>query len=336
MSDCFSLQGFSVPAEIRGALDRARRVLVMCHHNPDGDALGSSTALVRVLGNQGFESRLHLAGEWPKNLDFLLEGLSVDPDPQSSDYDLIFILDCHGYDRLGPTGPELAEKLKDLPVVVIDHHLLSEDEKSGALWIHQPQASSTGELVWRVLTDLGWRPPQEAVQGLLLAIVSDTGFYGQSNTTPDSLRASADLLELGGDLVEIKRRIMFDQPLRRLKLMGLTLDALTLHFEGRLATMIIDPATLAKAGAEMVDAENFVELGRGLAGVRMSVLIKDKGKGPGSIRVSLRSRDDVDARALAMLFGGGGHMQAAAYNDEQAENAEEALNNLLARAEPFL
>lgn len=336
MSDCVSPPDFSVSSEIRAALDQPGRVLIMGHHNPDGDALGSSSALARTLGDKGFECRLYLPGEWSDNLNFLMEGLSADPEPKASDYDLIFILDCHDYDRFGPAGPKLAEELKALPTVVIDHHLLSEGEKSGAMWIHHPRASSTGELVWRMLADLGWRPSKEAAQRLLLAIASDTGFFGQSNTTPDCLRASADLLELGGDLTEIKRRIMFDQPLRRMKLMGLALDSLELHFDGRLAAMIVDPAMLKMVGAGMADTENFVELGRSLAGVRLSVLIKDEGRGPGSIRVSLRSRDDVDARSLAMLFGGGGHTQAAAYNDGRAGSAEEALKNILAEAERFL
>lgn len=327
---------FKVSGEIRDRLEEAGRVLVMAHHNPDGDALGSASALVRTLAGRGKKPRLHLAGEWAGQLDFLLEGLETDPRPEASDYDLVCILDCHGYDRLGPAGPELAEKLKNLPLLVIDHHLLSDREKPGSLWLHYPAASSTGELVWRLIKALAWRPPREAVQGLLLAIASDTGFFGQANTTADSLRATADLLDFGGDLADIKRRLLQDQPFRRLKLMGLALDSLKLHFQGRLASMAVTPAMLVEAEAGMVDTENFVEIGRGLAGVALAALIKDSGEGPGSIRVSLRSREGVDARSLALSFGGGGHREAAAYNDHSAANAEEALNNLLARAESYL
>jgi phosphoesterase RecJ-like protein len=101
--------------------------------------------------------------------------------------------------------------------------------------------------------------------------------------------------------------------------------------------MTVTPALLARAGgATMTDTEDLVELGRGLAGVTLSALVKDAGGGPGGVRVSLRSRDPVDASALAGFFGGGGHRQAAAYNDPRAATAEEALANLLARAEDFL
>jgi phosphoesterase RecJ-like protein len=116
--------------------------------------------------------------------------------------------------------------------------------------------------------------------------------------------------------------------------MGLALDSLRLYFDGRLAVMTVTPAALRTAGAVMADSEDLVDLGRSLVGVILSALVKDEGLGPP--RVSLRSREPVNASALAGLFGGGGHRLAAAYNDPQAATAEEAVANLLARAESFL
>ncbi len=320
---------------------RAEQVLVLTHHNPDGDALGSAAGLAQTLARQGRKVDLHLAGTWPVHLDFLLEGLSVDEKlVDTSGYDLVVLLDCHSFDRLGPGGRTLAARLAraplPAPVVVVDHHLLGEDESVGSTWVHHAGASSTGELVWGIVRALNWVAPIPALQAFLVALVSDTGFFSQSNTTAAALRAAADMVEMGGDLEAIDRRIRKNMPLRRLKLMGLTLNSLELHFQGRLATMAVTPALLREAGAVMADTEDFVELGRGLADVSLSALIKDSGQGPGSIRVGLRSRQGVDAQALAKLFGGGGHRQAAAYNDPEAADAGEALTNLLARAEAFL
>lgn len=335
-SDLVNCKKRAVPAPIATAIEGAARVLVLTHHNPDGDALGSGSALVRMLNDQGRKAALHLAGEWSGHLHFLLEGLPIDSNPKASQYDLIFILDCHNYDRVNPEGAGLAAELKALPLVVIDHHQLEKEENAGNLWLHDSAASSTGELVWQLACSLGWRPSVPAVQGLLLAITSDTGFFGQGNTTPEALRAAADLMELGGDLSEIKRRVMQDQPLRRYKLMGRVLDSLELHFQGRLATMVVSPDMLQASGAELADTENFVELGRDLAGVSISALIKDSGQGLGSVRVSLRSREGIDAHALASSFGGGGHLQASAYNDKEARDGQEALKHLLARAQSYL
>lgn len=335
-SDLANCIRMAVPAPIAMALEGAARVLVLTHHNPDGDALGSGSALVRMLKDQGREAALHLAGEWSDHLHFLLEGLTIDSNPEAGQYDLVFILDCHNYDRVSSDGVDLAAELKALPLVVIDHHQLEKEEKAGELWIHDSAASSTGELVWQLACCLGWRPSKQAAQALLLAIASDTGFFGQGNTTPESLRAAAGLVELGGDLSDIKRRVMQDQPLRRYKLMGRVLDSLELHFQGRLATMVVSPDMLRASGAELADTENFVEFGRDLAGVSLSALIKDSGQGLGSVRVSLRSREGVDAHALAASFGGGGHLQASAYNDQEASDGQEALKHLLARAQSYL
>lgn len=327
--------------ELLDRFRRAQRVLVLSHHNPDGDAIGSSVGLASALLAQGRRADLYLAGEWSDHLVFLLDGLFVKPDLTGLEqYDLVIVLDCHSFDRLGPEGPPLKAALAALPtpppVVVVDHHLMGDNEIIEGDRLHLPGASSTGELAWCILKALNWNPPHSGLQGLLLALASDTGFFSQSNTTAGALAAAADLVALGGDLEEINRRIKQGLPLRKLKLMSLALSSLQLYFSGRLALMTITPDMLKAACAGMSDTEDFVELGRCLEGVSLSALIKDSGRGADQVKVSLRSRCEVDAAALARLFGGGGHRQAAAYNDPKAENAAEAKENLLAAAELFL
>lgn len=319
----------------------ARRPLILCHHNPDGDALGSAVALSLVFSQQGRKPEVHLVGCWSEHLAFMLEG--VDQVPAVADfsvYDLVVLLDCHSFDRLGPEGAGLKEALAKAeprpPLVVIDHHLLGAGEEIGPLGLHDAAASSTGELVWRLIRALGWAAPQKALQAVLMAMAADTGFFSQSNTTAGAFRAAAELIEAGGDIEDIKRRLRMEQPLRRLKLMGLALSTLETHLDGRLGVMTVDPAMLTAAGAKMSDTEEFVEIVRSLSGVGLAVLIKDDGRGPGTIRVSLRSRPEIDARALAAHFGGGGHRQASAYNDARAVDAKEALANLLAEAGRYL
>ncbi|MDR2935594.1 MAG: bifunctional oligoribonuclease/PAP phosphatase NrnA [Candidatus Adiutrix sp.] len=327
----------AVPPLILELVGRARHILILTHHNPDGDALGSARALALTLEAAGRSAVLALTGTLDQHLSFLLEGLSIVDFPNDfSAYDLVVLLDCHCLTRL--ERKELAVSLPDgsPPLVVIDHHPPGDRGKAEAGFYIKPAASSTGELVWHLLSALNLSPPPEAREALLTAMASDTGFFSQSNTTAAALRAVADFVEMsGGHLVEtVHRRLREDVPLKRLKLMGLALDSLRLHFDGRLALMAVTPDTLKAAGAVMADTEDFVELGRSLAGVTLSALIKDNGSG--RLRVSLRSREPVSASALASLFGGGGHRLAAAYDDRLAATAEEAAANLLARAENFL
>ena len=320
---------------------RAKSTLILSHHNPDGDALGSSAGLALTLEKYGCRAAAHLAGSWSEHLGFLCEGLTIDEGLENlGQYDLTVLLDCHSFDRLGPGGRTVAAKLRKVsppaPLVVIDHHLVTEDETLGDTWVVRPEASSTGEMVWDLLKSLGWTPPPEAVRAMLVAIATDTGFFSQSNTTPGALRAAGDLVALGGDLEDVNRRVRETRPLRALKLKGAVLETMEVEFDGRMAVMVVTPETLEKVGAVMADTENFVEMGRDLTGVTLSALVKDSGNGPGSVRVSLRSRRGVDAQGLAKLFGGGGHRQASAYNDPTAADAAEAVKNLLAKAEAFL
>jgi phosphoesterase RecJ-like protein len=320
---------------------RTERALILTHYNADGDALGSAVGLALTLEEQGRRAEVYSAGSCSEHLDFLRQGIRRALRLDDLDgYDLLVLLDCHDFDRVGPEAEllraALAAKLSPVPVIVIDHHLLVAGEEADDTWLHDAAASSTGELVWTILRVLGWRPPVPALQALLMALGSDTGFFSQSNTTAEALRTAADLVELGGDLETIHRRIKSDWPLRRMRLMGLVLDSLEIHLDGRLATMLVTPAMLAAVGATMADTEDFVDLGRGLANVTLAAIVKDSGGGPGTVRVGLRSRGNVNAQGLARLFGGGGHRQAAAYNDARALNADEARANLLARAIEFL
>lgn len=326
---------------VQNLISQTKRPLLLSHHNPDGDAIGSLVGLALTLAQEGARPALHLVGTWAGHLSFLLDEVEIDEsisDP--GQYDLIILLDCHGFDRLGSTGADVASRLAHVsspaPQVVIDHHLLSEGEDIKPTWLLEVGASSTGELVWRILSGLGLKPPRLALQALLIALVSDTGFFCQTNTTAASLRAAADLVDLGGNMEEVSRCLKENKPLKTLKLKAEVLRSLEVLADGRVAVMKITPDMLARAGAEMKDAENFVEIGRGLAGATLSVLIKDPGTGPGTVRVSLRSRDHVEARGLATLFGGGGHRQAAAYSDPQAANADDAVANLMARVYEFL
>jgi phosphoesterase RecJ-like protein len=327
----------AVPPLVLDLLGRARHILILAHYNPDGDALGSARALALTLEAAGRSATLAPTGTVDQPLSFLLDGLSVVEFPNDfSAYDLVVLLDCHSLIRLERNELPIPFPAEGPPLVVIDHHHLGEKEKAEAGFYLEPTASSTGELIWRLLSALKLSPPPEAREALLLAIASDTGFFSQSNTTAAALRAAADLVDMSGShlLETVHRRLREDKPLKRLKLMGLALESLRLHCDGRLALMAVTPATLKAAGAIMADTEDLVELGRSLAGVTLSALIKDNGSG--RPRVSLRSREPVNALALANLFGGGGHRMAAAYNDQLAATAEEAAANLLARAENFL
>ena len=335
---CHSL----IPSQDFVELFRAKKIfLLIVHHNPDGDALGASAGLALALLQAGKSVEVLLLGSWTERFDFVLEGFNVVREPSAiKEHDVTVLLDCHNLDRLGDDWPNVAEILKKLSsnpsMAVIDHHQLSSDENPTPYWFLETGASSTGELVWEVCSALNWELPQPALQALLLALVSDTGFFSQANTSSSCLRVCANLLDLGGNLNEISRRVRGELPLKKVKLLALGLDSLTIHCGGRVAVMFVTPAMAEEAGALISDTEDMVEWGRNIAGVTLSALIKDYGTGPGTLRVSLRSHFPVKARDLAVKFGGGGHLEASAYNDSTAKDVEEVVANLLSQVEDIL
>ncbi|MDR2353405.1 MAG: DHH family phosphoesterase [Deltaproteobacteria bacterium] len=299
----------------REKLLQAKHVLVMGHNNPDGDALGSGLALVLALRELGKAADLGFTGVVPPNLYFLLEnsGTYLDsPEPQAiSGYDLLVYVDCHDFSRVWPEH-EFCQGNHFPPYLVIDHHVLTDTLSIALDSYHDHTASSTGELMSRLLTDLSITFTPTIVEALLTAIASDTGFYTQTNASPSALRETAYLVSLGGDLGEINAKVNKDWSLARLRLLGLALGSLELSHGGQVATMLITRKMFHEAQAGLGETDGFIEYPRSIQGVTLAALIKSNLKG--QVKVSMRSRGIGIARSIAMEFGGGGHDQAAAYS----------------------
>ncbi|MGL4208946.1 MAG: DHH family phosphoesterase [Candidatus Adiutrix sp.] len=325
----------NISPELIALLKQAKSVLILCHHNPDGDAICSSVALGLALRNQDCVAHLHLAGSYADNLGHFLNDLVVDDALDNlSRYDLLVLLDCHNFDRMHEDGLKITTSLALMktppPVIIVDHHLLNPHEVPTPLWFHDPKASSTGEMIFYLLKVLGPNFTFPIIQSLLASIAADTGFFCQTNTTAKALAAASELVALGGNLEEVDRILRRDRPLRQLRLLELALATITLHFDEKMVIMEVDGPMLTRAGATLADTEGFVEIGRNLSGVCLSALIKT---GDDLIKVSLRSRTNIDASSLANMFGGGGHRQAAAYVDTVATSLIEAKQRLLKAAE---
>ena len=173
------------------ALRRFRRVLITAHIRPDGDAVGSSVAMARLLKANGWEPTVALSPLGMGPPKFLLDyAACVAPtNVKARDYDCALLLDCGGPDRL---PDPLRDAVSKLPTCVIDHHATSKPYGI-ARWI-VPDASSTGELVHRFATRWKWEIDLPTAEALWVALVTDTGRFAYSCTHPSTLRAAADLL----------------------------------------------------------------------------------------------------------------------------------------------
>jgi bifunctional oligoribonuclease and PAP phosphatase NrnA len=195
-------------------------------------------------------------------------------------------------------------------VVNIDHH--QDNTRFGHLNLVVPHASSTAEVLMSVIEAAGIALTPEIAAPLYAGMVTDTGRFGYTNTSPATHLAAARLLEAGADNAELARRLYEDQPFDRLVLMGRALDRSRRLADGRMVAALLTRADFDAAGGD--DSEGIVEVMRSGRGVQVAALVREAGP-PGSYRVSLRSVDpDVDMSAIAREEGGGGHRAAAGFS----------------------
>ncbi len=294
----------SDPAVALATLRRVRRLLITSHAAPDGDAIGSELALAELAARLGVEATIVNRDPHPANLDFLpgIERIAVsDRLPPPEHIELVAVLECPGLDRPGFEG------LERWPILNVDHHL--SNERYGAVNYVDEEAPAVGEMVLRLAQAAGVSLTPTMATNLYVALVTDTGDFRYSNTTPRAFHAAAQLVAAGAVPHRIAEALWEQVPPRLVRLQALVLATLQLEAGGRLATITCDAAMLAQAGAFPQDTENLINVPRAIAGVRVAAFFK--AFSPGSVKVSLRSRGDVDVQAVARTFGGGGHTNAA-------------------------
>ena len=291
------------------------RFVVATHENPDGDALGSMLATALALRSLGKDAVMYLGGDGPLpgEYGFLdLTGL-VRAVPADIDDRILLAVDCANERRIGESN-ELVEQA--LTVVDIDHH--HDNSCFGDVNLIVADASSTAEIVRDVLRELEVELTPQIAEALYVALVTDTGRFQYSNTTPKALRLAAELVEAGADVHGIFRNVYETVQFAQLKLLARALDQARLFEGGRVVVSHLLRSDFVDAGAEEPYSEGIIDYLRAVEGAELVALVREPPRGGGpAYRVSLRSsRDEVDVSAIARKAGGGGHRQAAGFSHE--------------------
>ena len=296
-----------IPENLKELVARHGRFLISSHSNPDGDAIGSERARLRLLRQAGKRALIWNFHPTPGTYRALPDSatIHVGAEPPSGfpgAFDCAVVLECPTLDRTG-----IADALAGLPLLNIDHHL-GNAGYGVANWV-DTSAPAVGVMVAALARDLGLAVDPATADCLLLALVSDTGGFRFSNATPDAFEAAAVLVREGAQPERVSQWLNESQPEGAVRLLGEMLATLELHAGGRVATVHLTQAMFARAGAVPGDSEGLVDTPRTIAGVEAVALLRETG--PGQWKVSLRSRGPVDVQAVAQRRAGGGHKNAA-------------------------
>jgi phosphoesterase RecJ-like protein len=299
------------------AIASHQRFLVVSHENPDGDALGSTLAMTLGLRALGKDALMYLSGEAPVPAEFTFLGLDglLRELPEDIGQRVLLAVDCANARRIGQDA-SILDRAK--LVVNVDHH--HDNARFGANNLIVADASSTAEIVRDLLWELGVRLTPEIAEALYVGLVTDTGRFQYSNTTPKSFRLAAELVEAGADVHGIFRSVYETVQFAKLKLLARALDRAQLHEGGRLLVSFLLRTDFEEVGAEEPYSEGIIDYLRQAEGAQMVALIREPpGDNGPSRRISLRSsQDEVDVSAVARKAGGGGHRQAAGFSSEDS------------------
>jgi phosphoesterase RecJ-like protein len=287
-----------------------RRVALSTHINADGDGCGAEAALARLLAQRSMSVKIVNPTPWPALFDFLLGDDVVEASAKGSKalagIDLLVVLDISDLKRLGILA-ESVRKLK-VPRIVIDHHVAS-DDPAGDVLFTDTTACATGELVYDLARALGLEITPAIARGLYTAILTDTGSFRFSNTSPRCLAIAAVLLAHGVDPEEMYQRVYANAPLGRVRVLAEALTTLEADPAHGLAWLSLTAGAVDRHDVKSEDLDGIVEHARSIMGTRMALFFRDLGHG--KVKVSFRSTGDVDVNRFARTFGGGGHAKAA-------------------------
>ena len=296
--------------DILCAFKDAKSILISGHVRADGDSLGSMIALAHMLNREGIKA---VATGEQKGLGGagFLRGVErlVPPDVAAKrKYDLLVTVDCGAVDRL----PDPLQKLTQTCTVAnIDHHVTN--TRFGTFnWV-DAKASSTGELIWRLSRKAKWALDDIAAEALWVAVVTDTGRFAYDMTKPATLRCGADLLRHGVRTSFINDKMYASFSATNIELKRRAFQTLTLINNGEIAIVSLTAKDFEDTDGVKADAEDVIDIPRNLSGNRVALFFYESGEGPLETRVSIRTREPLDATALAQKFGGGGHARAGGF-----------------------
>lgn len=301
---------------------KGKRFLVTAHVRSDGDALGSALALNGMLKKMGKLSHVVCDRGVSHSYAFMPGAKGVGDGPKSlrNEYDAMIVVDCGNRYRLERVGAALP---KELFTINIDHH--ASNERFGDInWI-DPSYSSTGEMAYDLIKASRVVIDKAMATNAYVAIVTDTGKFSFSNTTPRTHLNAAELISHGVQPAFINNKLYREKSIGHVRLLGECIRSLKLSPDGEVGWVLLTQAMCRRCGFEPGETQEFIEMIKSLMGVRVALLFREASD-ERKVKVSFRTDLGIDGTKLAGRFGGGGHPRAAGCSiDGSVKTAEKAV-----------
>lgn len=299
-------------AEIIG---RYNSFLILTHASPDGDTLGSAFALKRVLSKLGKPSQVVCNDEIPQKYSFLWDGITN----EKVDFEAVIAVDIADRKLL---GEEINLKYGDKIILAIDHHLSHRDYAENTYLCDR---ASNSENIYALVNEMGVPIDSGLATCIYCGMATDTGCFLFTNTTAETHKTAAVLMDKGADFALVNRKMFETKTVSYLKLEQMALSTIELHFGGKCAVMQITQEMFKESCSNDGECDGIASLPRKIEGVLIGITIREKENG--NYKVSIRTVEPYDAAEFCAHFGGGGHNRAAGCEFECS--LEETKNALL-------
>jgi len=303
----------SIMGNILEVLRKNETFLISSHINPDGDSIGSQLALYSILSDLGKKVSVLNSDPVPLiygflpnvevcNSEFRLEGEST------FDCDVAIILDCGDLSRI---GDKIAERISsECALINIDHH--RGNKQFGTYNLIDVEACATAEIIFRLIEYAGMEIGQDRAVCLYTGILTDTGSFKYSNTTPEAHRIAARLIGEGVSPHRITKAVYETIPYPRAKLFGMAVGRTQISSDGKIVWTSVTGEMHAETQTGSADTEGIIDYIRSIKGIEVAIFLREIENG--SFKVSLRSKSGLRVDEIASMFGGGGHKAAAGCN----------------------
>lgn len=302
-------------AEIIG---RYNSFLILTHASPDGDTLGSAFALKRALMKIGKQSQVVCNDEIPQKYSFLWDGITN----ESIDFEAVIAVDIADRKLL---GSKYGDMYGDKVVLAIDHHLSHRDYAENTYLCDK---ASNAENIYSLINEMEIPIDENIATCIYCGMATDTGCFLFTNTTAETHKTAAVLMDKGADFALVNRKMFETKTVSYLKLEQMALSTVELHFGGKCAIMQITQDMFRESNSNDGECDGIASLPRKIEGVLIGITVKEKENG--HYKVSVRTVEPYDAAEICAHFGGGGHNRAAGCEFEcSLEETKSALLKLI-------